>query len=246
MPPKGNQGSPDGILDFRSAGLGHLTFRLGVQFRDPLRPPPPPGSILTNRYVRVQVASPPPGRIDGTTWEKGLRDSSGAPFTPGSRPADGEVTPLKGIAPLGQPDPRTIVFDRWLAVPVVSPTRALTRTFAFESTDTADAAEPPLSFLSTFYPRLRIDGTLVTVAGVAYYTEGRLDFDRPVDTAADGDYVAVSLERFFPAERPSADYIVRVTPDVARKVDSPHVVEAPVAPAWSVDPPTDAPTDATA
>ena len=47
----------------------HLLF-FGLQFRDPDEPRP--DSLLPARYIRVQVASPPPKRIDGTTWAEGL------------------------------------------------------------------------------------------------------------------------------------------------------------------------------
>ena len=232
-----SQGSPDGVLDLLSAGSERLTFRLGVAFRDPLRPPPPPGSLLPARYVQVQVASPPPPRVDGTSWDDGLRLSDGRPFDPSRPPADGRVVPVTGIAPLGRPDPRTIVFDRWLVLPAVSPTRALTRTFAF---DTADPTETPLSFLSVFYPGLAAD----TVAGVSYYTDGELVFDRPLDTAVDGMYFAVSLGCFFPPERPSADYIVRVTPSKNRPRRGVAVAPTfPITAAWSADP---APADVAA
>jgi len=130
------------------------------------------------------------------------------------------------------------VFDRWLAVPAVLPAQALTRTFAFGS---ADPATTPLSFLSAFYPGQRTG----TVAGVAYYTEGDLVFDRELDTAVDGMYFAVSLSRFFPPERVNADYIVRVTNPVpkpptgtsrlgviaASRIPITHAWSAPSAPA---------------
>jgi hypothetical protein len=198
------------VLDFLSADRGHLTFRLGVQFRDPLQPAPAPESLLPARYVRLQVASPPPGRVDGTAWDDGLVVTGGGPFKRADQPPkDGRVDPLGGIAPLGQPDPKTIVFDRWFAVPAVPPTRALTRTFAM---GTANPAIRPLSFLSVPYPDPRINGKRLAVAGVDYYSETKIEFDREVDSA-DGDWiVAVSLDRFFPPERASADYIVRVFP----------------------------------
>jgi hypothetical protein len=222
----------DAVLDFLSAGPHVLTYRLGVQFREPLRPPPPANSVLAARYLRIQVASPPPQRVDGTSWEMGLVTSDGVPFDPASLPANGQATPLKGIAPLALPDPNTIVFDRWLAVPAVLRTEALTTTFAFDS---ADPKTTPLSFLSAFYPSTRIDGIPLPTAGVAYYTDGGIVFDRPVDTKKDGNWIAVSLERFFPPERASADYIVRVLPkgDVIG-INDPNW-KFPVTPAWTAD-----------
>jgi hypothetical protein len=195
----GDQATPDAVLEPLSAKRRHLGFRLGVQLRDPLRPEPLQGSLLPVRFVRIQVASPPPRRVDGTEWEEGLRMSTGDPFEPRNPPADGMVSPLQGIAPLGQPRPATIVLDRWLAVPAVPPTRALTRTFTLAP---PDPKFQPISCLSVRY----LDGTPLGVAGVTYYCEGELTFDRP----ADGDWIAVSLDRFFPPERGSADYIVRL------------------------------------
>jgi hypothetical protein len=195
------EGSKDGVLEPRSATPERLAFRLGLQFRDPLRPAPPQGSLLPARYVRIQVASPPPRRVDDTEWEQGLRVSSGAPFDPRNPPADGKVSPLHGIAPLGQPSPRTIVLDRWLAVPAVPPIRALTRTFTLGP---PDPGSQPVSFLSVPYPAPGIDGIPLQVAGVTYYCEYELDFDH----RAEEDWIAVSLDRFFPPERGSADYIV--------------------------------------
>lgn len=217
------EGSQDGVLEAVSANPERLRFRLGVQFRDPLRPAPPQGSLLPARYVRIQVASPPPGRVDGTEWENGLRVSSGVAFDPRNPPADGRVSPLHGIAPLGQPNPKTILLDRWLAVPAVLSAQALTRTFTLGP---PDPESQPISFLSVPYPVPSIDGTPLRVAGVAYYCEDELAFDR----RANGDWIAVSLDRFFPPERGSADYIIRVTKlgVMSQKVSD----RFPVNPAW--------------
>jgi hypothetical protein len=223
---------PDAVLDFLCATRERFQFRLGVAFRALLDPPPSPDPSLPARYLQIQVASPPPSRLDETTWYEGLRTSDGRPFDPGSPPADGIVTPLAGIAPLRLPPAGTIVLDRWVAVPAVTPTQALTRTFAF---DPEHLARPPLHFLSAFYPGQQAG----TVAGVAYYTQGDLVFDRPLDIDVDGPYFAVSLSRFFPPERPGADYIVQVMPP-QKGTSGSRVVAAstfPVTHAWSAPPP---------
>ena len=152
------------------------------------------------------MASPPPARVDGTPWDDGLVVAGGGPFDRAAPPTDRKVDPLDGVAPLGLPDPETIVLDRWLAVPAVPPTRALTRTFEI---GTADPSIRPLSFLSVPYPDASIDGTRLAVAGVDYYFEGTIEFDRP----ATDEWIAVSLDRFFPPERASAELIVRVQPE---------------------------------
>jgi hypothetical protein len=202
----GNQTTPEGAVDFLGAGRNHLTFRFGMQRREPLLPAPPPDRLLPARYIRIQAASPPPKRVDGTPWDEGLVMTGGGRFVrTTASPPDGRVDPLGGVAPLGRPDPDTIVFDRWLAVPAVPPTRALTRTFEI---NTADPSIRPLSFLSVPYPDASVDGKRLAIAGVDYYYEGTVEFDRP----AKDEWIAVSLERFFPPERASAELIVRVPP----------------------------------
>jgi hypothetical protein len=214
------QGSNDGVLEFRAADRDHLAFRLGLQFRD-LEKRPSTG-LLPARYVRVQVASPPPRRVDGTLWAEGLVVSSGARFDPDNPPADGKVFPISGIAPLDQPDPGTIVLDRWLAAPAVTDPDVMgadvadndapTQIFTLGPADPRDGW--PLSFLSVAYPDPSIDGTPLSKARVNYYRDDDppVRFEREVNIAEDGVWVAVSADRFFPPERPSADYIVRLVP----------------------------------
>jgi len=228
-----SQGSQDGVLDFLSAGRASLRFRLGLQFRGALQPTPPADSLLPARYVRLQVASPPPDRVDGTAWHEGLRDSDGAPFDPDNPPADGKVDPVQGIAPLDQPDPSTIVLDRWLAVPVVPPTGALTRAFTL---GTPDPKKGPLSFLSVPYPQPSVKGTGPPAAGVTYYTQEEIDFDP--DRSVHEGWIAVSLSRFFPPERASADYIVQVRSETGKQAQRvrtfPSAVEGfPVDATWT-------------
>ena len=228
----GGSATPDGAVDFLGAGRDHLTFRFGLQWREPLLSAPPPDSLLPARYIRIQAASPPPGRVDGTRWDDGLVVTGGGRFDRAKPPADWRVDPLDGVAPLRQPDPATIVLDRWLAVPAVPPARALTRTFEIGP---ADPSISPLSFLSAPYPDASIDGKRLAVVGVAYYYEGTITFDRE----AEDEWIAVSLERFFPPERASAELIVRVQrePDpggVGKLGIAQTAPTYPVTAAWSV------------
>ena len=111
----------DAVMDLRVCP-DSLHFRLGVQFRIPDQAPPSLESLLPARYLRIQVASPPPRRIDGSRWQDGLRVRDG---TKNGREFDADdptwkksgVFPLEGISPLDQPPPDTLVLDRWLAVP---------------------------------------------------------------------------------------------------------------------------------
>jgi hypothetical protein len=227
VPPSGT--TPDGAVDILGAGLDHLTFRFGLQWRDPLLAARPPDSLLPARYVRIQVASPPPERVDGTPWHDGLVVVGGGRFNRDSPPTGGRVDPLDGVAPLGLPGADTLVLDRWLAVPVVPPTQALTRTFEI---NTADPTIRPLWFLSVPYPDASIDGKCLPVAGVDYYFEGTIRFDH---TAKD-EWIAVSLDRFFPPERASAELIVQLpapTGPEQRPGTAPGVTVA-----WSAHPST--------
>ena len=228
----GGSVSPDGAVDFLGAGPNHLTFRFGLQWREPVRSARPPDGLLPARYIRIQAASPPPERVDGTQWDDGLVVPGGGRFSRTSpSPTDAKVDPLDGVAPLGQPDPTTIVLDRWLAVPALPSSRALTRTFEI---GTADPTIRPLSFLSAPYPDASIDGKRLAVVGVDYYYEGRIKFDRP----AQDEWIAVSLERFFPPERASAEFIVRVPPTSPTERPGIAPETAPVTIAWSAHPPT--------
>ena len=141
--------------------------------------------------------------------------NSGDPFDPGNPPADGQVFPIGG-APLGQPDPRTIVLDRWFVVP-----RAPDHAQPF-SLGPAGPKGGPLSFRSIPYPDPTdpTDGKTLSQVEVDYclptapFEITPVPFDREVNIAVDGVWVAVSLERFFPPERASAESIVRVMPEV--------------------------------
>jgi hypothetical protein len=201
-------GAGDAVLDPVRAFPRGLQFRLGIEFRFSDRPPPPPESLLPARYLRIQVASPPPDRVDGSPWYNGLRvydDGSDREFDPNASWKRSTVFPQEGISPFGQPLPETIVFDQWVRVPAVPPTAALTTAFALIAPDRPDV--PSNHFLSVPYPLPTIDGVELEVAGVNYYTEGVLDFTRDVDAC-----IAFSLDQFRPPTRASADYVVAVEP----------------------------------
>jgi hypothetical protein len=233
-------GHPGGdvVLDPVRAFPRRLQYQLGIEFRFPDRPPSPPDSLLPARYFRIQVASPPPNRVDGSRWFEGLRvyddDGGDREFNPNAPWKPSCVFPLEGISPFGQPPPKTIVFDQWVGVPAVPPTEALTTAFTLIVPDKPDV--PSNHFLSIPYPRPTIDGVGLTVTGVNYQTEGVLDFTHDV-----GRWIAVSFDRFWPPERASADYIVAVPSDndVAvekrRGVTNGDAKTAPLAP-YPIDP----------
>jgi hypothetical protein len=211
----------DALIDPVRACRHSLQFRLGVQFHTPGKVPPLE-SLLPARYLRIQVASLPPDRIDGSRWQDGLRVHDG---TKNGREFDESdptwkqsgVFPLGGISPLDQPSPDTLVLDRWLDVPAVPPTAALTTTFTL-ITDRRQrssvinslppkpgSAETTNHFISLPYPAPVVDGEELEVASVAYYREAVLPF-----TPEAKDWIALSLSRFYPPERETADYIIAV------------------------------------
>lgn len=201
--------SSDAVMDPVRACRHSLQFRLGVQFRLPDRAPPSLESLLPARYLRIQVASPPPRRIDGSRWQDGLRvhdDTENGREFDASDPTwkQSGVFPLEGIAPLDQPPPETLVLDQWLAVRAVPPTAALTNTFTLMASSLPSVGTTN-HFLSVPYPAPVVDGKQLEVAGVTYYCQEVLPLTRGAK-----DWIAVSFDRFWPPERASADYIIAV------------------------------------
>jgi hypothetical protein len=199
-------------MDFVQVSSREIVFRLGVEFRLPTDPISLE-SLLPARHLRVQVAWPPPDRVDGSSWSDGLwvRDgsSTGRRFNPqdlGWRDPNGGVFPVDGTSPLGQPAPETLVYDGWVTASVVPPAEALARCFDLIPSD--KAVDRPLDhFISVSYPTPPIGGQPLGLAGVNYYCEGVLPLLRPVD-----GYFALCLGVFYPRERDSAEYIVFVDP----------------------------------
>jgi hypothetical protein len=201
--------SSDAVMDPVRACPHSLEFRLGVQLRLPDRAPPSLESQLPARYLRIQVASPPPRRIDGSRWQDGLRvhdDSENGREFDASDPTwkQSGVFPLEGISPLDQPPPETLVVDRWLAVRAVPPPAALTTTFTM-TVPSLGSVGTTNHFISVPYPVPVVDGKELEVAGVTYYCEEVLPL-----TGEPKDWIAVSFDRFWPPERASADYIIAV------------------------------------
>jgi hypothetical protein len=205
-----NQAGSDGVLDPVRAYPDRLQYRLGLQFRLPRSPS---AASLPARYVRVQIASPPPHRIGGERWRTGLlvKTKDGTrDFDPdGSDWTDFEVFPKTGIPGLATPDPETLVFDQWIAVPAVPATRALTSVFTLTAPGLRGA--PANHFLSVGYVQPVLGGAPLDVAGVSYYRQDILDFE--FDRTAK-EWLAISFDLFRPGPRDSADYIVKVeTPE---------------------------------
>jgi hypothetical protein len=126
------QAGSDAVFDFPRVCRHGFRLRFGV--RPPGGSRGAPGQRLRAFYTRIQAASPPPAR-DGLDWRFGIRVNNG---TENGQPLgatdDDHSWKLHGvfhvddIPSLDQPDPGTIVLDRWLAVPAA---QASPTTFAF-------------------------------------------------------------------------------------------------------------------
>jgi hypothetical protein len=206
----------DAVLDeiwaWRDNGAVKLQFRLGVGF---LRADAEISSEsrLPPRYFRIQVASPPPPRSDDTSWEEGLQiddgTADGAPFVPDEwGPQRPSVFPLGGLSPLGLPEPDTLRFDQWIAVPAANRRSVFTFTVNGVNAPAGDN-----HFVSVAYPRPIVDGEPLDDVSVTYLTEQTIPLSGDV-----GRWIAISLDRFYPPGRSSADYIVVVSDDPPEKV----------------------------
>jgi hypothetical protein len=195
-----------------------IRFSLGVQFRlvdKPLKDP------LEARYLRMQAA-PPSKRVDGTEWPCGLKVTAAGggpdldfdPDDPGWKHRD--VYPLEGISHLGLPEPETLVVDQWLTVlPVPEGEKGRSRIALGNVPD-----EVP-HFVSVAYPPPGMGNQAPDEVGFYYFlSDGVVRFTREA-----GDWLAVSLDRFWPPERSSADYILPVSDCPENNADHEEALE---------------------
>jgi hypothetical protein len=152
--------------------------------------------------VRIQAASPPPRRADGSEWTSGILNGLQAlqPSSPSEEWKNPGVRFAEDIASLGQPPPDTIKLDQWLTVPAKPVKRRFTKT------------PDPLGFLSAPYPQPVLGADEVTHVEVEYNiaTDEPLPWSNPSDPPKPGSWVAFSFDRFWPPERESVEFIGRV------------------------------------
>jgi hypothetical protein len=193
-----------------------MDYRLGLQFHllseAPLRK-----GLEPVRRLRLQVASPPPKRLDGSNWFDGLRVNDGTErgraFDRGDEiwrelgvfaPEKNELKNEMGLRNLCVPDPDTLIFNEIIEVPLVDASRQR-RT----ATTLLRSGEPVVGeadhFLSVYYETPVINGVRLTAAAVTYHIQGTLAFIRDAD-----EWIAASLTEFEPENRESADYIAPV------------------------------------
>lgn len=194
----------DAIFDFRRICRHGVHFVLGVV--PPTDPQAARGNRLPAIYRRIQAASPPPRRADQRPWEFGIRvhddTEDGQPFRPGNGDDSWKRRGMffvEDIASLDQPEPGTIVLDRWLPVPARPVTWPFTRDI------------DQRGFRSASYPQPQIPDEGVTQVPVEYSAEYDLPWSRRLPP--DSRWVAFSFDRFWPPERESVEYIAQVRED---------------------------------
>lgn len=182
----------DVAVELLGACVHGLRFAVGT----PLGYPYAAAGIATTNpppalFRRVLVASPPPPR-DGEPWQTGmtLDDKPFEPDALSDRLA--EVRLEEGIASLDVPDPERIVLDRRFSIP------------RQQGTMTFPGPDFGRYLLSVHYWNPVIPGGEDVTKHVEYHGTYRMEFDRPPT----GDWIAVSIDDFWPAERDSADLIV--------------------------------------
>jgi hypothetical protein len=198
------QAGGDAIFDFLQICRHGVKFMLGVL--PPTDPQAAPGTRLPAIYRRIQAASPPPDRADKRPWEFGILVHNGTENGQPFRSEDGDdswkrrgVFFVQDIASLDQPEPGSIVLDRWLAVPA----RPITLPF------TRDIDQR--GFRSASYPQPETGNEGVTQVPVDYCAAYDLAWFKPLPP--DSRWVAFSFDRFWPPERESIEYIAQVQED---------------------------------
>jgi hypothetical protein len=184
-------GTSDAVFGLVNACVHALRFVFGAPLGYPYGLPLADDPDQHALFRRIQAASPPPTRA-GQPWPTGML-LAGQPFQPESGLDKlAEVVCEEGIASLDQADPDTVVLDEWFRVPRQE------KVVPFPGTDGGYT-------LSIRYWSPIPDGHVSAEKTVTFYDDTlRLRWNREL---AVGDWVAVSFDAFWPAERDSADIL---------------------------------------
>ena len=200
----------DQIWAWREEGVGKLQFRLSLEFRRPGTPAlsderPPP------RSVHLQVASPPPPRNGGASWEDGLELSDGTAFDAESwEPRRLAVSAVDGAKPLAEPPPDTLCFDEEIVVPAAD--GAGKGTIIALTVLGLNELAGDNHFLSVPYWR-EVDGERLDRVAVTYSVRRTLRLNGEI-----GKWIAISIDKFAPPKRKDADYIVVVGDEPPKQI----------------------------
>lgn len=180
------------VFELHGACVHSLRFSFGAPLDYPYAPAPvaeenPPPAL----FRRLQAVSPPPAR-KGAPWHAALT-LDGEPFDPsGSRERLAEVRHREGVDHLDAPEPESVVLDWMFDIPRER------QTVAFPGADEG-------SYLLSIPYWNPATGTGETVTKeVEYFATHRVEWGK----RPEADWVAVSFEAFWPAERDSADVII--------------------------------------
>lgn len=203
--------SSDALIDVRRVCRHGIQLKLGLEWWDRQPGVEPLDPRIRSRYRRVQAASPPPTR-DGAPWQEGIRlgraDRDGGPLEPAdlTDPWKRQGTfCLPGIPSLDPPPPAALVLNRF--VTCVEPAEVEQAPGGGVAFEFAPWMLDRWGFLSVPYPQPRLRAEGVTPVTARYVGDLVLSWTRQLQPGA---WVALSLDRFWPPERDSADYIARV------------------------------------
>ena len=180
------------VFELHGACVHSLRFSFGAPVDYPYAPAevteddPPPAL-----FRRLQAASPPPAR-KGVPWHAGMT-VDGEPFDPAG-PLDrlAEVKQADGTEGLDSPEPESVVLDWLFDVP------------RGRQAVTMPGADRGRYLLSVPYwkPASRTGGSVTK--SVEYFVSHRVEWAKKPQA----DWVAVSFDGFWPAERDSADVLI--------------------------------------
>ncbi|SRR6266545_1615015 len=159
----------------------------------------PPDYPLPARPQSLQVASPPPERVDGRRWFEPIRDLNGRPLFADEADADAWKQGVRfsdDITPLGPPTLETIVLDQQVM---------LAFQWGREVHYAADGGHYQTGFVSGPYQQPD-PGQPV---GANYFGEFELAWRHELEPDA---WAAISFERFEPGRR-SVEFLTRVSID---------------------------------
>ncbi|MBU2666108.1 hypothetical protein KOI35_21570 [Actinoplanes bogorensis] len=188
-------GLSDAVFTLTSACVHSLRFSFGAPLGYPYGVPLSEDAGQKALFKRIQAASPPPTR-GGQSWPTGMK-LAGQPFQPESGVAKlAEVVCEEGIPSLDEADPGSIVLDEWFRI------GRREETVKFPGDDQGRYT------LSIKYWSPIPDGQASWERTVSFFDDIYcMTWKRELVV---GEWVAISFDAFWPAERDSADVLIPI------------------------------------